>query len=279
MSRPWASNVLPLVRPLSSRNTDTAPWRSIFRMRLPTMSLKYKSPLACQAGPSRKQIVAAVRAFVSAATRSAGKSTSYMGAPFQKVKAVNLAAPAGRIKRPRQIAMPGRLVPLARTAGYDSGHATAGGNQNRDDRVQPAGAGGRGRVGSSGRNRGEGRAAWGRPAECRLAGAVSRPVGRAASRQARLEDRQRPAATRRPPGGSRRARHVEFAGVAGPDAPGLGTAAPCVWAAVPGGDRRFSAPRPGADRARSDLPGHGRVGAPARDAPDPLGRHGRRRPQ
>ena len=54
MSRPWASKVLPLVRPLSARNVVTAPCASIFRMRLPAMSLKYTFPSASTRRPFQK---------------------------------------------------------------------------------------------------------------------------------------------------------------------------------------------------------------------------------
>ena len=69
MSRPLASKQLPLVRPLSARKTVTAPLASIFRMRLPAMSLKKTLPSASTAGPSRKQTTAAAPAAVLAARR------------------------------------------------------------------------------------------------------------------------------------------------------------------------------------------------------------------
>src|SRR5262245_38664046 len=79
MSRPWASKVLPLVRPLLTRKTDTLPSGDILSSRLPAMSLKRTLPWSSTAGPSRKQTPAAAVAFVSGGTRSAGSGARASG--------------------------------------------------------------------------------------------------------------------------------------------------------------------------------------------------------
>src|ERR1043166_5445029 len=94
MSRPSASKQLPLVRPLSARKTLTAPLASIFRMRLPAMSLKKTFPAASTAGPSRKQITAAALATTSLPTRLSGSGVlerSCAALPGQRTDAATTA--------------------------------------------------------------------------------------------------------------------------------------------------------------------------------------------
>ena len=90
ISRPCASKVLPLVRPLSSRKTESSPPGASRWIRLPMMSLKYRTPSASNAGPSSRQVRTAMPRAPPGASSEVGG-----GVRVRSIRSVMSGVPGG----------------------------------------------------------------------------------------------------------------------------------------------------------------------------------------